>query len=260
MLEWNRRFVAALAVLAFLGLAASAPAQVPSTADQPNVGQEAEPLDPLDPGKPSRVEAPDFPPEPSQPPAVTEPAGDQGTTTYDPVGALATPTAQPTRVQAAPDKDATGNEGPAKVKAKAQPSLQERIVKQANRLVGKHFNYAAGTQGGVMGCANVVSSILRAAGVMKNIMISCRQVIADLLRRGWEQVKAPPYQDGDVLTWSTYDRTGDGRNDPDTHIGIIDKQGGTTYAINNSSSRRYPVKVELGAMHYPISRVLRRKK
>ncbi len=260
MLEWNRHFAAALAVLAFLGLASSAPAQVPPTADQPGVGQEAASLDPLDPGKPSRVEAPDFPPETSQPPAVPEPAGNEGTTTYDPVGALAAPTAQPTRVQAAPDKDRTGDRRPEKTPEKSQPSLQERIVKQANQLVGKHFNYAPGTRGGVMGCANVVSSILRAAGVVKSIMISCRQVIADLLRRGWEQVKAPPYQDGDVLTWATYDRTGDGRVDPDTHIGIIDKQGGTTYAINNSSSRRYPVKVELGAMHYPISRVLRRKK
>jgi hypothetical protein len=251
MPDWNRRLIVAVAVLALVLTAPPVQAQAPTTAEQPDEGQEAAQLEPLDPGKPSRVEAPDFPPAASETPA-----------TYDPAGGLAAPTL-PTRVEAAEDRDQAASRSPAKPAAKpvakARTDVQERIVKQANQLVGKRFNYAAGTKGGVLGCANVVSSILRAAGVMKNIMLSCRQVIADLLRRGWEQVKPPPYKDGDVITWATYDYTGDGRIDPDTHIGIIDKQGGTTYAINNSSSRRHPVKVELSAMNYRISRVLRKK-
>lgn len=136
-------------------------------------------------------------------------------------------------------------------------SLGQKIVDVAQKYVGRRFNYAPGTSGGRLGCANVVSAILKEAGVMKSIMLGVLAVISDLRNRDWKQVRPPPYKDGDVITWATYDRSGDGRVDPDTHIGIISVQGGKVYAINNSSSRRIPVKVELNAMNYPITRVLR---
>lgn len=134
----------------------------------------------------------------------------------------------------------------------------QRIVEAANKVVGRRFDYAAGTQGGRLGCAQVVSTILKAAGAMKDVMLGVLAVISDLRGRGWKEVKPPPYQDGDVVTWATYDRSGDGRIDPDTHIGIISKEGNTVYAINNSSSQRKPVKVELGSFGARISRVLRK--
>lgn len=136
-------------------------------------------------------------------------------------------------------------------------TLGQKIVNVAQKYVGRRFNYAPGTSGGRLGCANVVSAILKEAGVMKSIMLGVLAVISDLRSRDWKQVRPPPYKDGDVITWATYDRSGDGRVDPDTHIGIISVQGGKVYAINNSSSRRIPVKVELNAMNYPITRVLR---
>ena len=78
-----------------------------------------------------------------------------------------------------------------------------------------------------------------------------------LRQRGWGNVSPPPWKNGDVVTWKTYDRDGDGVKDPDTHIGIVQIVNGVPYAVNNSSSQHKPVKVELASYPPRISHVLR---
>ncbi len=133
----------------------------------------------------------------------------------------------------------------------------QRIVAEANKLVGKPFNYDPATKGGRLGCAQVVSQALKNAGAISRVSLGVLTVLADLRKTGWSDIKPPPWKDGDVITWSTYDRNGDGRKDPDTHIGIIQVVNGRPFAVNNSSSRRRPVKVELSAMPRSVSHVLR---
>jgi hypothetical protein len=105
----------------------------------------------------------------------------------------------------------------------------------------------------------VASTILKRAGAIARIRLSVRDVVKDLYGHGWIAVKPPPWRDGDVVTWRSYDRDGDGRRDPDTHIGIVLIQGGTPYVVDNSTSQRRVVKRELGALPYPVSRVMRKR-
>ena len=74
-----------------------------------------------------------------------------------------------------------------------------------------------------------------------------------LKSKGYTQVTAPPFKGGDVVTWRTYDRNGDGRKDDDTHVGIMCFDG---KAIANSSSARMPKKNDV--YYAPICRVLRK--
>lgn len=126
-----------------------------------------------------------------------------------------------------------------------------RIKQEAYNIVNVgNFPYASGTQGGVLGCAQVVSTILRNAGAIDAIDLAVDGVLAKLRQKRWRQVQPPPYRDGDVVTWNT---TGS----PNSHIGVIVIEGGRPFAINNSSSRLRPVKVELRDYNYPISTVMR---
>ncbi|MBI3039437.1 SH3 domain-containing protein, partial [bacterium] len=136
-------------------------------------------------------------------------------------------------------------------------SSQSRIVAAAQALVGMtNFPYAPATNGGRLGCAQVVSTALKNAGALSRISLSVLGLMADLKAIGWKLVSAPPFSAGDVITWSTYDRTGDGRKDPDTHVGIIMASGNSVQAMSNSSSRRMP---RLNSPFYqPISHVLRK--
>lgn len=136
--------------------------------------------------------------------------------------------------------------------------LQQEIVQDARALAGKRIKYARATNGGRRGCAQVASTILKQAGAVKHVRLSVRDVVRDLYGHGWEPVKPPPYKDGDVITWKTYDRDGDGRKDPDTHIGVVLRRGGTTYVVDNSTRQRRVVMRELAAMPYPVSRVMRK--
>lgn len=136
--------------------------------------------------------------------------------------------------------------------------LQQSVISEAKRLAGKRIAYAPKTNGGRKGCAQVASTILRRAGAIQRIRLSVRDVVKDLYGHGWQGVKPPPWKDGDVVTWRSYDRTGDGVTDPDTHIGIVLMQGGTPYVVDNSTSQRRVVKRELKALPYPVSRVMRK--
>jgi len=149
-----------------------------------------------------------------------------------------------------------GGQGFATEPGATQDSLQ---IKQAayNILQKVPFPYDPATNGGVLGCAQVVSTILKAAGIIKQISLGVLQVMGLLKDVGWRMVSPPPWKDGDVVTWKTYDSSGDGVKDEDTHIGVVVIENGQAYAVNNSSSNRRPEKHLLATYYAPVSHVLR---
>lgn len=136
-------------------------------------------------------------------------------------------------------------------------SLQNKIVKEAQALVGSKKFRTADVDYGNLACAKVVSTALKNAGATDRVVLNCRSLISDLKAKSWKEVSVPPFQEGDVITWKTYDYTGDGIKDPDTHVGIMVKQGNTYVAMNNSSRLRTPRCCDPYAVG-PISRVLRK--
>lgn len=135
-------------------------------------------------------------------------------------------------------------------------SMQGRIVEAARALIGSKRFRGPEVEYGNKACAQVVSTALVNAGVMKAPVLGVLSVLSDLRKKGWQEVSVPPFKDGDVITWKTYDRTGDGVNDPDTHIGIMMKDGGTYKAFSNSSRLRMP---RLHDPYYcPVTRVMRK--
>ncbi|MBI2943103.1 MAG: hypothetical protein HYY25_02775 [Candidatus Wallbacteria bacterium] len=133
----------------------------------------------------------------------------------------------------------------------------KQIADVAGTYVNRDFQYDPATNGGRKGCAQVVSTILQEAGAMSGVRLGVLDVLSDLRGRGWGDVQPPPWADGDVVTWATYDRDGDGSIDPDTHIGIVRIIDGVPYAVNNSSSQRMPVQRELASLPWRTSHVLR---
>ncbi|MGM0600159.1 MAG: SH3 domain-containing protein [Candidatus Rifleibacteriota bacterium] len=147
------------------------------------------------------------------------------------------------------------------VNVPAKGSVQQKVVSAAQDLVNRYdsyqaFPYDSLTKGGRLGCAQVVTTALEAAGVNTGIQLGVLNAIDRLRGLGWQEVSVPPYQSGDVITWRTYDRSGNGRNDNDTHIGIIMNSGNNVQAMSNSSSRRMP-RVH-PATYAPVCRVLRK--
>lgn len=137
-------------------------------------------------------------------------------------------------------------------------AAQGRIKQAAYNVLNQvPFPYDPATQGGNLGCAQVVTTALKAAGILDRISLGVLETIDLLKAKGWRFVQPPPYQDGDVVTWKTYDRTGDGVKDEDTHIGIVIKENGTDMAMNNSSSHKRPEKHVLSTYYAPVSHVLR---
>ena len=147
------------------------------------------------------------------------------------------------------------------VTAPGSGSVAAKVVNAARALVSKYstprsFPYAPATQGGSLGCAQVATTALMNAGVNTGIQLGVLATIPKLKALGWQEVRVPPYRAGDVITWSTYDRTGDGRKDADTHIGIVLQSGNSVQAMSNSSSRKVPA--VNSATYAPVSRVLRK--
>ncbi len=138
-------------------------------------------------------------------------------------------------------------------------SLQGKIVSAANQLVEDYpgyqsFPYAAGTEGGNLGCAQVATTVLCAAGALSATNSSGGLDYAslavddtvDLLKdAGWVSVEVPPYQAGDVVAWNDYG-----------HIGIIMTSGNTAEAMHNSSSARKPTYID--AEYFEVTEVLRK--
>ena len=117
-------------------------------------------------------------------------------------------------------------------------SVQGRVVNAAKQLVDKFsesgsFPYAPGTNGGRLGCAQVVTTALKAAGVINETSLGCIQTIGLLEDAGWKEVDVPPYQAGDVIFWETY-------TSGPSHVGIIMTSGNSATAMSNSSSQQKP--------------------
>ena len=123
-------------------------------------------------------------------------------------------------------------------------------------MVGSTNFRTSDVSGGRLACAKVATTALKNAGALDRVYLNCRDSVKALKAKGWVEVTPPPYQEGDVITWKTYDYTGDGIKDEDTHIGIILKEGNTYKAMNNSSSLRTPRISDINIA--PISRVLRK--
>ncbi|HNW36964.1 MAG TPA: hypothetical protein PKM25_18640, partial [Candidatus Ozemobacteraceae bacterium] len=136
-------------------------------------------------------------------------------------------------------------------------NLQQRVAQEARKLVGSTRFRGAEVDYGNLACAQVVTTALKNAGAIDRVSLNCRESVNMLHAKGWKDVSAPPYREGDVILWKTYDYTGDGVKDPDTHIGIIVKEGNSYMAMNNSSRLRTPRITEPSAIG-PVSRVLRK--
>ncbi len=127
------------------------------------------------------------------------------------------------------------------------------IVRCAERYIGSTNFRGPEVNYGRLACAQFVSTALKDAGAVSRVQLGVTGVVADLKSRGWKEVSAPPFKPGDVITWKTYDRSGDGVKDNDTHIGIIGNDG---QAISNSSSQKTPRRHSI--YYAPICRVLRK--
>jgi len=141
--------------------------------------------------------------------------------------------------------------------APAAGNLQNKIVSSAKSLVGSTRFRGPEVSGGRLACAQVATTALKNAGALDKVHLNCRSAVTDLKSKGWKEVSVPPFREGDVILWKTYDYTGDGVKDPDTHIGIMVKEGNTFKAMNNSSSLRTPRLSDPYSIG-PITRVLRK--
>ncbi|KAF1080068.1 MAG: hypothetical protein GQF41_3535 [Candidatus Rifleibacterium amylolyticum] len=139
----------------------------------------------------------------------------------------------------------------------AAGNLQKRIVTEARRLIGSTAFRTADVGYGNLACAKVVTTALKNAGALSKVHLNVRSTVADLKSKGWKEVRVPPFREGDVITWKTYDYTGDGVKDPDTHVGIMVKEGNSYMAMNNSSRLRTPRLADPYSIG-PITRVLRK--
>jgi uncharacterized protein YgiM (DUF1202 family) len=132
-----------------------------------------------------------------------------------------------------------------------------KIGKAAHSLVGSTKFRSKIVDYGNKACAQVVSTALVNAGAMGSVVLNVRSVVSELKKRGWKETSVPPFKEGDVITWKTYDYTGDGVKDPDTHVGIMVQKDNKMMAMNNSSRLRTPRYSDPYSVG-PITRVLRK--
>ena len=142
-------------------------------------------------------------------------------------------------------------------------SIQGKVVSAAKQIHDKYqgyqaFPYHAYTEGGNLGCAQVATSVLCAAGVLSATdsvgglgyaSLGCVQTISLLEQAGWSSVSWPPYQAGDVVFWETY-------QPGPSHVGIVMNSGNSAQAMNNSSSKRMPNYSDIEAMK--ICKIMRK--
>ncbi|MBI3038008.1 hypothetical protein HYY75_03000 [bacterium] len=130
----------------------------------------------------------------------------------------------------------------AKAKKVIDANVPLKVTKAITDLKNKYskagsFPYDPGTENGNLGCAQVVSTALKNAGVMSNVVLgvdAVRDAIAKKPKPGYTKVKAPPFKAGDIITWTTfYSRTNEWV--PNGHIGIVVTTGNTAKAISNGS-------------------------
>jgi lysozyme family protein len=98
-------------------------------------------------------------------------------------------------------------------------------------------------QGGYLGCAKVVSTILKQAGFMDQVILGVDNTADYLLRKGWTRSSGPP-EAGDVIVWGGMKKQIRGAVDDapkvatgHKHIGIA---LGPDLAVSNSASKGMP--------------------
>jgi len=126
------------------------------------------------------------------------------------------------------------------------------VVRCAEKYINSKQFRGAEVNYGTKACAQFVSTALKDAGVLNRVYLGVPDLVTALKGKGYSEVSAPPFKAGDVVTWRTYDRNGDGKKDNDTHVGIMCMDG---KALSNSSSQRMPRKHDV--FYAPICRVLR---
>lgn len=152
----------------------------------------------------------------------------------------------------------TGPNPPVDSGSNASPgALQEKVARAARNLIGSTRFRGPEVDGGNLACAQVATTALKNAGALDRVSLNVRTAVSDLHAKGWKEVSVPPFHEGDVITWKTYDYNGDGVKDPDTHIGIMVKEGNTFMAMNNSSRLRTP-RLSPPYSIGPVTRVLRK--
>lgn len=129
----------------------------------------------------------------------------------------------------------------------------QKVVQCAEKYINSTRFRGAEVSFGRKACAQFVSTALKDAGVLGNTILGVPALVTALKSKGYTQVTAPPFKGGDIVTWRTYDRNGDGRKDDDTHVGIMCFDG---KALSNSSSARMPRKHDV--YYSPICKVLRK--
>lgn len=138
-----------------------------------------------------------------------------------------------------PDSQVSGLDGESTVgNNESSDPVAQRIGSVAANYPSQYstrgsFPYAAGTENGNLGCANVVSQALKDAGV--NVWsLGVDDCASQIRQQGFRSVNPPPYLPGDVIVW------GPGPSGH-KHIGIAAQNGNSIMAMNNSSSSRHPV-------------------
>ena len=133
-------------------------------------------------------------------------------------------------------------------------SVQGKVVNAAKQIHDKYQGYQAFpydplTEGGNLGCAQVATTVLKAAGVLDRTCLNCTGTISMLEAVGWKSVSWPPYQAGDVVFWETY-------QPGPSHVGIVMNSGNSAQAMNNSSSKRMPQYSDITSMK--ICKIMRK--
>lgn len=128
----------------------------------------------------------------------------------------------------------------------------EHLVDAARHLPVP-FPYAPDASGGRLGCADVVSTALKVAGLIDHIVLSVDQLAQEMMQQhGWSELEhSKDIPDGALIIFEAT---------PDTnghkHIGIAAHQDGVQTCINNKSSLAKVVEEPLASMNRPIEKVL----
>ena len=133
-------------------------------------------------------------------------------------------------------------------------AVAQNALEVAQKYAGGGFPYDPYTENGNLGCANVVSAILKAAGVPV-WSLGCtelrRQLLAIKAPDNWTEVQPPPYEEGDVVIWAAPNGS------IHHHVGVVVQSGNSLEAVNNHSGP--PAVVGINEIEYrPVQWVLRK--
>lgn len=141
----------------------------------------------------------------------------------------------------------------------ANPPRREAIQGDATRAVEaaralpKPFPYAPETEGGELGCAQVISTALVNARLLTKVELSVVGLRRALETAGWSKVTAGrQLARGDVVIW------GPAPVGTHKHVGMITHESPGAIVLHNSSSERRVVERPMTSVVRPVEIVLRR--